>query len=462
MAHPDQRLETASKRQIIAYWLFAFCVALLPVGLGGNRPIPVGLAEMALASCFAILAMQPDVFSDLKFPQRLRWALGLLGFAVIWAFIQTLPFVPANWTNPFWSEAQKALTMTVTPSIAINPEIALAGLARLITYIAAGLLAYIFAQEPKRAKQLVELLWVSGTVICFYGLTQQIFDTQKILWFDKWSNHEDLTATFVNHNDFSIYAALTLICGTGLLMQSWRESIRGLHPGAKLAAIREWLIKSGLLRIFLILLVLICVFFSHSRAGLVLSVIGVFSTAFFFQIYSKNYKTAVFIAFFSVLALFGVFVIALEYSDRFAKLLNDYSSHDRAKVYGWVWQAILDNPFFGYGLNNFETIFRQYQHDMIMEFNHAHSDVLESLLDLGLPVGLMLWAAIALFLSGLIKGVLTRRRHGLFPVIGLTATFIVLCHAGINFSLQIPGIAVIWAALMGTGLAQSWGSSEKA
>lgn len=462
MADTDQAVKESPKSETSPlFWLFALSVALLPIGLGGNRPIPLGLAQFGLAASFLVCFSNKDIFEGIQFPKRMLWAVGLLLIAVFWAFIQTQGFVPASWANPFWLETQKALIVPVTPSIAMNPEAALLGLSKLLTYIAAGFLAFVIAQEPKRARQLIEILWVSGTAICFYGLTQQIFQTQKILWFDKWSNQDDLTATFVNHNDFSIYAALTLVCGTGLLMQSWREKVSSVHPSARLHAIREWLIRNGILRIFLILLVLACIFFSHSRAGLILGVVGIFATAFFFQIYAKNYKSAVFIAFFSVLAMFAVFVLAMEFSERFTRLLNDYSSRDRAKVYGLVLQAIKDNPFFGYGLGNFEPVFRQYQHGMVMEFNHAHSDILESLLDYGVPVALILWSAIGLLLSGLVHGMLTRRRHGLFSVVALAASFIVLCHAGINFSLQIPGIAVIWAALLGSGLAQSWSKREE-
>ena len=86
------------------------------------------------------------------------------------------------------------------------------------------------------------------------------------------------------------------------------------------------------------------------------------------------------------------------------------------KVYGLTVEAIRDNPWLGYGLNGFQPIFRIYERGMIMEFTHAHSDVLESLLDLGLPAGLMLWSAISLLIvSGLARGVL---RAG-----GVTACF---------------------------------------
>jgi hypothetical protein len=37
----------------------------------------------------------------------------------------------------------------------------------------------------------------------------------------------------------------------------------------------------------------------------------------------------------------------------------------------------------------------------------------------------------------------------------------VLCHATVDFSLQIPGVVMPWAMLLGLGLAQSWRQEEK-
>src|ERR1700744_6031764 len=98
----------------------------------------------------------------------------------------------------------------------------------------------------------------------------------------------------------------------------------------------------------------------------------------------------------------------------------------------------MDNLWLGFGLNGFEPEFRLYQTGMLMEFNHAHNDWLESLLDLGIPMGLVLWGAIALLLSGLLHGILTRRQHGMFPALGMAVSLMTLAHGIVDFSLQIP------------------------
>jgi hypothetical protein len=43
-----------------------------------------------------------------------------------------------------------------------------------------------------------------------------------------------------------------------------------------------------------------------------------------------------------------------------------------------------------------------------------------------------------------------------FPAIGFAASVVVGIHAAVEFSLQVPAVAVVYAALLGLGVAQSW------
>jgi O-antigen ligase len=444
-----------------AFWSFTLSIVLLPIGLGGDRPIPLGLAQAGLAFSSIFIALSPALLRTLPFFARLRWAFALLAAVFAWALIQTQAIVPESWAHPLWQEAAAVLKKPLPASISIVPEDGLKGLMRLLTYCTAGLLAYVLAQNAKRAQQFVTALWISGTVICLYGLLMQLTGLQQILWFDKWAYLNDVTGTFVNRNHFAIYAGIVLTAGIALMMQSWRESLRTCKPHQRVAVIREWLLRQGMPRLILSILTLVSIALSHSRAGLVWSLIGLGSYLFFYHIYLRSWRRAFLAGFMIAVVLILSIGIAFQVSDRFAVLFDDYSSQERSQVYELSWRALADNPWLGYGLNGFEPEYRLYQHNMYEEFNHAHSDVLESLLDLGLIGGLTLWAAIAVLLSGLWHGIRSRRQHGLFPTLALAASLMVLGHAMVDFDLQIPGVAMTWTALLGVGLAQSWRQTEK-
>ena len=62
-------------------------------------------------------------------------------------------------------------------------------------------------------------------------------------------------------------------------------------------------------------------------------------------------------------------------------------------------------------------------------------------------------------LTVMIRGVRVRQRDLIVPVGALSVAMVALLHSLIDFSLQIPGFAVVVFALVGAGLAQSFKST---
>ncbi len=210
-----------------AFWSMAISVTLLPIGLGGDRPIPLGIAQMSLAFSCLFLAAHHEVWGHLRFFTRVQWALGFFVVIVLWTFFQTLPIAPPNWAHPLWLETRAVLGGPARGSIAVDPEDALKGLSRLLTYLATGVLAYVLAQDIRRGRKLLQLIWWSGVAICTYGLVIYLTGDSSILWFQKWAYMDDLTATFVNRNHFAIYAGMVFMTGIAYLMQSWGREVQG-------------------------------------------------------------------------------------------------------------------------------------------------------------------------------------------------------------------------------------------
>jgi O-antigen ligase len=283
----------------------------------------------------------------------------------------------------------------------------------------------------------------------------------KVLWFEKWAYQGDLTATFINRNHFALYAGMILITGAALLSQSWSESVRRKKGRDRLEALREWMPKVGIPQSFLLAIVFTSIVLSHSRSGVFLTLIGLGCYFFLYQIYLQAWRRTIIMSGIAVIVLVAILCLIIEFPDRFTVLFTDYLIPDNFKIYRIALQALQDNPFFGYGLNGFESEFRLYQQGLVTTYNHAHSDFLESLLDLGIPAGLALWTAVALLLSGLWHGIRNRRQNGLFSALGLSASVMMLGHGAVDFSFQIPGDVMTWAAILGAGLGQSWSQSDR-
>ena len=124
---------------------------------------------------------------------------------------------------------------------------------------------------------------------------------------------------------------------------------------------------------------------------------------------------------------------------------------------------IADHPWFGTGLGTFVWSFPAYRSanvSMWGVWTFAHSTPLELAADLGLPLAGLIGLAWLVVLVVLMRGVRTRRNDRIVPAGALAVAILGLAHSVIDFSLQIPGYAIVVFALVGAGLAQSFSSNN--
>ena len=91
----------------------------------------------------------------------------------------------------------------------------------------------------------------------------------------------------------------------------------------------------------------------------------------------------------------------------------------------------------------------------------AHSTPLELAADLGIPLAAAIGLGWILILALLIRAARRRRREGIVPLAALSVALIGLLHSMVDFSLQIPGYAIVAFAVVGAGLGQSFRPSTE-
>jgi len=74
------------------------------------------------------------------------------------------------------------------------------------------------------------------------------------------------------------------------------------------------------------------------------------------------------------------------------------------------------------------------------------------------PAALLLFGCIGWFGLVCLQGVRKRGRDWVFPATGLAVTVLVAVHSAFDFSLQMPGVAITYASIMGVSFAQSYSS----
>ncbi|MEE4217325.1 MAG: O-antigen ligase family protein, partial [Xanthomonadales bacterium] len=137
----------------------------------------------------------------------------------------------------------------------------------------------------------------------------------------------------------------------------------------------------------------------------------------------------------------------------------DLEGELRLSAYELIVVSSRDNPLLGFGYGSFADSFRLYRSDDITGYlDRAHNTYLENIFELGWPAALLLFAAIGSCALICWHGLRRRGRDWLYPALGLSVTALSAIHAWFDFSLQMPAVAVTYAALMGVACAQSYSS----
>ena len=122
-------------------------------------------------------------------------------------------------------------------------------------------------------------------------------------------------------------------------------------------------------------------------------------------------------------------------------------------------EAIRQRPLLGSGIGTFADIFPSLRTADLNPWgvwDYAHSTILEMTVEMGLPIAaIVVLAAVASFLI-LARAALRsqgRSRCALSAIAGIAV--LSYLHSLIDFSLQIPGYLIVFAILLGCGLARA-------
>ena len=166
------------------------------------------------------------------------------------------------------------------------------------------------------------------------------------------------------------------------------------------------------------------------------------------------------------LALFGIVLFQINGATlqmRFDSLV-EAGGLDPIRITLWdvAMRMIADKPVLGVGLGTYETACPLYSEQFLpYSIDKAHNDYLELAAGWGLPAAAA-WLLALAWLAGLcLRALFLRRRHRAYPLLALGATALVAFHSAFDFSLQIPAVALTYAAILGLGVAQAFPTSPK-
>ncbi len=448
------------------FWLFLAILATCPFPLGGNRPL--AWSFLAVLVGVTLIAWATECFVDGRRPPislfRLWPVVVLFALAASWAAVQAIPISVADWVHPLRTAAAMVLSLSVEGTVSLAPAATVSSLMRLLTYGGVFWLALQFTRSSERAMTVFFTVIAAGVAFAAYGLFLQFTGVQKILWFDKRAYQTDITSTFVNRNSYATYAGLGLICTLGLLIKT---AYADLYTGPERRRFFRVLLANLAERSWPLILASVIIatalLGSHSRGGLLSAIAGILAllaTA----AWSRSIKPLHVLASGIAVGIAGMAILAVSGEHTNARMQQlSLAAEDRDEVFALTARAIGDAPWTGTGYGTFESVFRIYRDDTIRGtgvWDKAHNTYLESALELGIPAAGSLILAIAGLAVLCLAGARRRRRNAIFPAIGVAVTVQVAVNSLFDFSLQIPAVAMTYAAIMGVACAQSWSTVQ--
>lgn len=332
---------------------------------------------------------------------------------------------------------------------------------RSLAYLGVFWLAMHLGRDRERARLGVVALAWSGTVYALYGLALHMLGIERILWFDKWAYIGDLTSTFVNRNSYGAYAGLGLVCATGLAIHAFRRRRHMPDP-------RDWTQTILIRAIALVTGAMImgaALLLSHSRGAFLATIIALMAL-----VVAVSAARMIRVGAGAATALLALAILAgmLAIGDdgtarRLAEAAELSPDESRPHLYRGTATAISDAPFLGTGAGAFLPTFRMYRDVHLSPpqiWDFAHNVYLESALDLGLPAASLQAFAFLVVIGVCVRGLRARRRDQIFPAIAIAAWVLLGTHGLVDFSPQMPAIAVTLAFLAGIGFAQAWPTAD--
>ena len=438
--------------------LLLILVILAPLPLGSNREWSWTLCAF-LVSIITLAWVLQSLLRPQQVSVSLRPPVIVLFLAVCaWAWIQTAAWVPADWKHPLWGMSAEVLGQSLPGSISLAAEDSFIALMRLLCYGLVFLLAFQFGRNRDKALSTFKWVAFAGFAYAIYGLIIYWGQFGTIFWFFEESYKGAVRGTFVNRNSFATYMGLSLLCAIAVFNQqvTGRRSAAYQLPNSGGQRIEQFILQVWK-PLTAILLMTTALILTHSRGGFFSTLAGGLVLLFLLnkrqQSQSAKSKAALGGAVLvTVLAFLLTSEVLLQRIDRI-----NVDSNSRLEVYGLTLNAIEDSPLLGFGYGTFSDSFRLYRDDRLPGFfDKTHNTYLENIFELGWLAAGMLFLCMFWMMLVCLRGVRYRGRDWVYPATGVAATILVAIHSIFDFSLQMPGIAITYACILGVASAQSY------
>ncbi|WP_132528043.1 O-antigen ligase family protein [Rhizobium sp. BK376] len=448
-------------------FLFIIVLTLLFFGSVGTAPFSVVSSLM-----FALSLPNAFVFGEPRHTRApFNLALFILLVLALWTFVQTLNLSSLLPSDTVWRNA-RGLVGTQNVSISASPADTLEALLRIAMPLVTFINALLLCSSDDRSRTMLVGLGLIGGFVSLFGLLQFIMSPATLVVVDKEFYLDSLTGVFVNRNTAATFLGATVLI---ILVLTW-EKLQSVNVRRAIVQMQDWRSPRGggmgRAIIYLILLgaSVTALLLTKSRAGVASTFVALlFLVPFLAANWTRQRATdfgrsttpgwqkllsrAVAIA----VVLIAFFIFAGQVLLRAQVRGTD---DGRFCVLPNILKMLSDHYWIGTGPATFRWMFPAYRDPgcgILGVWDRAHDVYLEGSLAFGIVFPILLIVALVALFIFLREGLRTRKRMRHYPALGFAMLVLVGLHSAIDFSLQIPGFAVFFAALMAPVISLSLG-----
>ncbi|MBI5689902.1 MAG: O-antigen ligase family protein [Verrucomicrobia bacterium] len=451
--------------EITVLWVVGIHLVFLPWALGTMRPwaqvISLGFAILAF-----ILSLLPRNYTAEHTGAasfRLFTFPKLLKFPPFWIGLALLGLVTVQGFNPAWNYHNTGKLWWITPrphiewlpsGVAVKFEEW--GAWRMLAIYTSAWLTMCTVWVAFTRRRTVQLLLVTlafnGLLLALFGIAQRLFGNGKIFWFVD-SPNPQFFSSFIYKNHSGAYLDLTLAVSCGLAAWYYLRGLRRLEKSN----------PSGVIAFFSTCIA-VGILTSYARGATLVMLVFLLATIGAFLVHqirmpAENRKPIVLIV---LVLVFGYFLKtgleALRSQEAWDRLKagvtrEDLSLEFRDRVTRASWEMLQERWKLGIGAGSYRFVFPLYQHrhpELVsfqgrrIFFEHAHNDILEIPIELGITGVLLLLAGLGWFLFALVRSYFWENALSASVVLGL---LLLLGYGWWDFPFQCPAILITWLTL---------------
>jgi O-antigen ligase len=455
----------------ICIWLLIAVLAWSPFPFGGAIFWAAALQEICIAICFGlwVISYHGNGRALIAGSKAVVVPLVLTLLVILWAWVQTLPIVPESWAHPLWGMAADTLHIPTQEVISINPWRTHAELLKLMSYVMACWLAFDMARHSENAGLILNAVICICAIYALYAFILAIFDwSQKDVFYASPHVKGDISGPFVQRNSFATYCGMGTVAAIAKLVADSSHAIVTGRGARQLAlTLMQYVFGRGA---YLLVAMVFCfagVIASGSRAGATASLGGLIAMALVVLPVARHRASKAWAIGGALACILPMLLLVLFSGDTLANRLAalfDAGAADGTRILLWdaAWRMIKNAPLLGLGLGSFQDAYPLYAQQLLpYVMDKAHCDYLEFAAGIGVVAAAMWWGAMALVAWHCLRGVWTRRRDRVFPLVGFSACVIVAIHSSVDFSLQLPAVSLLFAVLLGVGCMQSYPTRQR-